>query len=78
MLLAGDASYDPKNYTGQGYNDLVPTKLLDTALLETASDDWLADFEWRWGGGSGDWTLAGANSGGNESGGWPRSSTTKT
>jgi hypothetical protein len=43
LLLAGDASYDPKNYTGQGYNDLVPTKLIDTALLETASDDWLAD-----------------------------------
>ena len=44
LLLAGDASYDPKNYTGQGTNDLVPTKLIDTALQETASDDWLADF----------------------------------
>ena len=44
VLLAGDASYDPKNYFGQGLNDLVPTKLLDTALMETASDDWLADF----------------------------------
>jgi hypothetical protein len=45
VLLAGDASYDPKNYTGQGYNDQVPTKLVDTGLLETASDDWLADFD---------------------------------
>ncbi len=44
VLFAGDASYDPKNYTGQGTNDLVPTKLIDTALQETASDDWLADF----------------------------------
>jgi hypothetical protein len=44
VLLAGDASYDPKNYLGQGSNDLVPTKLIDTALMETASDDWLADF----------------------------------
>jgi hypothetical protein len=44
LLLAGDASYDPKNYLGQGMNDLVPTRLIDTALTETASDDWLADF----------------------------------
>jgi len=44
VLFAGDASYDPKNYLGQGFNDLVPTKLVDTALTETASDDWLADF----------------------------------
>lgn len=45
VLLAGDASYDPKNYLGQGLNDLVPTKLVDTNLLEAASDDWLADFD---------------------------------
>src|SRR5262249_32486051 len=25
-------------------NDLVPSKLVDTGFLETASDDWLADF----------------------------------
>jgi hypothetical protein len=43
VLLAGDASYDPKNYLGQGLNDLVPTKLIDTNLMEAASDDWLAD-----------------------------------
>jgi hypothetical protein len=45
VLLAGDASYDPKNYLGFGAGDLVPTKLLDTAFMETASDDWLADFD---------------------------------
>ena len=44
VLLGGDASYDPKNYLGQGANDLVPTRLIDTSLTETASDDWLADF----------------------------------
>lgn len=44
VLLAGDATYDPRNYMGQGHNDLVPTKLLYAGLMETASDDWLADF----------------------------------
>ena len=44
VLFAGDASYDPKNYLGQGFNDLVPTKLIDTALNEAASDDWFTDF----------------------------------
>ena len=43
-LFAGDASYDPKNYFNAGFNDLVPTKLIDAATMETASDDWLADF----------------------------------
>ncbi len=44
VILAGDATFDPKNYLGFGANDLVPTKLIDTQLMETASDDWLADF----------------------------------
>lgn len=43
-LLAADASYDPKNYLGLGNADFVPTKLVDTQLMETASDSWLADF----------------------------------
>ncbi len=43
-LLAADASYDAKNYLGFGAFDLVPTKLIDTSYLETASDDWFADF----------------------------------
>jgi hypothetical protein len=45
VLLAGDASYDPKNYLGLGGDDLVPTKLLDTSYMEAASDDWFADFD---------------------------------
>ncbi len=44
VLLVGDGSLDPKNYLGYGNSDLVPTKLIDTAYLETASDSWLADF----------------------------------
>src|SRR6185503_5621901 len=43
LLLAGGASFDPKNYAGQGANDLVPTKLVDTEFMETASDDWFSD-----------------------------------
>ncbi|HWO01130.1 MAG TPA: C25 family cysteine peptidase [Blastocatellia bacterium] len=45
VLLVGDASLDPKGYLGNGDSDFVPTKLIDTALMETSSDDWLADFD---------------------------------
>jgi len=44
VLLAGGASLDPRNYLGYGDNDFVPTRLIDTQYLETASDDWYADF----------------------------------
>jgi len=43
LLLAGDSSWDPRNYLDQGNGDFVPTRLIDTAYMETASDDWLAD-----------------------------------
>jgi hypothetical protein len=49
LLLAGDASYDPRNYMGFGNLDFVPTKQIDTGIagtdtaIETASDDWLTD-----------------------------------
>jgi hypothetical protein len=42
-VLVGDASVDPKNYIGLGDFDLVPTKLVETALTETATDDWFVD-----------------------------------
>jgi hypothetical protein len=45
VLFAGDASFDPKNYLGFGETDLVPTKFVDTEFMETASDDWFADFD---------------------------------
>lgn len=44
VLLVGDSSFDPRDYLGYGPQDFVPTKLLDTEYLETASDDWFADF----------------------------------
>lgn len=44
LLLAGDGSYDPRNYLGAGGN-LLPAALVDTTLFETASDDWFADFD---------------------------------
>ncbi|MGD0013196.1 MAG: C25 family cysteine peptidase [Bryobacteraceae bacterium] len=43
VLLVGEATYDPRDYLGIGL-DLVPTKMVDTAFLETPSDDWFADF----------------------------------
>jgi hypothetical protein len=45
VLLVGDASFDPRNYLGYGDQDYVPTKLIDTVHLETASDDWFVDFD---------------------------------
>lgn len=44
-LFVGDASLDPKNHLGRGDSDFVPTRLIDTLLMETASDEWLADFD---------------------------------
>jgi hypothetical protein len=43
VLLMGDSSWDPRDYFGRAL-DFIPTKLIDTQLMETASDDWLADF----------------------------------
>ena len=43
VVLVGNASTDPRNYLGTGEQDFVPTKLVATSVLETASDDWFAD-----------------------------------
>jgi len=45
VVLAGDASFDPRDYAGFGFGDFVPTKLVDMSQidLETASDDWFTD-----------------------------------
>ena len=45
VLLAGDASFDSRNYFGLGDFDLVPSKLIDTSFMETSCDDWFADFD---------------------------------
>ncbi|HYH09858.1 MAG TPA: C25 family cysteine peptidase [Thermoanaerobaculia bacterium] len=44
-ILLGDSSFDPRNYYGMGNVDFVPTKLVPTAYLKSASDDWMADFK---------------------------------
>jgi hypothetical protein len=54
VLLVGDGSFDPRNYLGNGAGDLVPARLIDTALIETASDDWFVDFD---GDGAGDMAI---------------------
>ncbi len=43
-LLLGDASFDPKNYYGFGYLNLVPSKIVNTNYSEVGSDEALADF----------------------------------
>jgi len=45
VLLVGDASVDPRNYLGFGSFDFVPTRIIVTSELKTASDDWFSDFE---------------------------------
>jgi hypothetical protein len=44
LLLNGRASVDPRNYLGFGHLDYVPTKIVPTPSLMTASDDWFSDF----------------------------------
>ena len=45
VLLAGDATSDPRNYLHQPARDFIPTKTVDTQYMEAASDDWFADFD---------------------------------
>jgi hypothetical protein len=44
VLLVGAGSYDPRNHFGGTNTDLVPTKLVDTRLMEASWDDWFVDF----------------------------------
>ncbi len=45
LLLVGDASYDPRNYMGNGKWDFVPSMHVDTLSMEADSDDSLGDFD---------------------------------
>jgi len=45
VLLAGDASFDPRNYLGFGDVDLLPSHFISTEQIETMSDDWFVDFD---------------------------------
>lgn len=44
LLLNGKASVDPRDYLGFGHLDFVPTKIVPTPSLMTASDGWFSDF----------------------------------
>lgn len=44
VLIIGDASYDPRNFEGNGDFDFVPSKIVNTIYTETPSDDALVDF----------------------------------
>jgi hypothetical protein len=45
VVLAGDATVDPRDYAGFGNADFVPTKLvaMDAVELESATDEWFGD-----------------------------------
>lgn len=45
VLFIGDASLDPRNYLGFGDFDFVPTRIIETTVFKTASDDWFSDFK---------------------------------
>jgi len=45
LLLVGDASLDPRDYLGLGFFDFVPTRIIITSELKTASDDWFSDLD---------------------------------
>jgi hypothetical protein len=44
VLLIGDATYDPRNYVGGAAANYVPARIVNTVFSETASDDFLTDF----------------------------------
>jgi len=46
-MFVGDASVDPRNYSGQGgyESNRVPTMFVDTWNMETVSDEMMADFD---------------------------------
>ena len=44
LLLNGRASVDPRDYLGFGQLDFVPTMIVPTTGLMTASDDWFSDY----------------------------------
>ena len=45
VFLIGDATYDPRNFSGTGNFNHVPAKIVDTSYIETGSDEALADFD---------------------------------
>lgn len=45
VLLAGDASFDPRGYVGGAAMDVIPVTLVRAALQRSPSDAWFTDFD---------------------------------
>ena len=45
VLFLGDSTYDPRNYEGFGYYDLIPSEPVTLILEESVSDEALGDFD---------------------------------
>lgn len=45
VLLAGDGSFDPRGYIGGAAMDVIPVKLVRSALQRSPSDAWFTDFD---------------------------------
>jgi hypothetical protein len=45
VMLVGDTTYDPRNYTGGGLLDFLPTEMIETSYEETGSDEAIADYD---------------------------------
>ncbi|HEX7832418.1 MAG TPA: C25 family cysteine peptidase [Thermoanaerobaculia bacterium] len=45
VLLAGDGSYDPRDYVGGAALDLIPVHFVESAMQRTPFDAWYTDFD---------------------------------
>lgn len=45
VLLAGDGSYDPRDFVGGAASDVIPVHFVESAMQRTPSDAWFADFD---------------------------------
>jgi stage V sporulation protein SpoVS len=45
VLLAGDGSYDPRDYVGGAALDLIPVQFVESAMQRTPFDAWYTDFD---------------------------------
>ncbi|HEX2835690.1 MAG TPA: C25 family cysteine peptidase [Thermoanaerobaculia bacterium] len=44
VLLAGDGSYDPRDFVGGAASDVIPVHFVESAMQRTPSDAWFTDF----------------------------------
>jgi len=43
LLLAGDGTYDPRDFLRTGVADVLPVRMIGSSQFEVPSDDWFAD-----------------------------------